>query len=71
MKFQTTIEKSGPRELKDGEEFSLYEEEDGSMLIVFSESFIEQLGWNVGDVLEWTLEDGGIASIKKVVNENL
>ena len=47
--------------------------ETGDMMLVFPEDFLEQLdelGWQIGDTVEWTDNQDGTWSIKKVEHES-
>jgi hypothetical protein len=47
--------------------------ETGDLMLVFPEDFLEQLdelGWKIGDTVEWTDNQDGTWSIKKVGNES-
>lgn len=48
-----------------------WEEEDGEQVAMlnFSDDLIEQLGWDVDDILEWTENEDGSYSITKQENE--
>ena len=47
--------------------------ETGDLMLVFPEDFLEQLdelGWKIGDTVEWTDNQDGTWSIKKADNES-
>ena len=47
--------------------------ETGDLMLVFPEDFLEQLdelGWKIGDTVEWTDNQDGTWSLKKVEHES-
>ena len=47
--------------------------ETGDLMLVFPEDFLEQLdelGWKIGDTVEWTDNQDGTWSIKKADDES-
>ena len=66
MKFETPVEKSDyPTAQLTGDNVQIIENEDGSCNILFSDELIAQLGWEVGDVIEWNLENDSVVISKK------
>lgn len=44
---------------------SVEEDDDGELVLVFHPPLLEKLGWEVGDILTWTIGEDGLVSIKK------
>ena len=44
---------------------SIEEDEEGEWLMVFHPALLEQLGWEIGDTLTWTIGDDGRVIIAK------
>lgn len=44
---------------------TVQENGDGDLFIAFPESLVEELGWAVGDSLQWTDNEDGSFSVKK------
>jgi bifunctional DNA-binding transcriptional regulator/antitoxin component of YhaV-PrlF toxin-antitoxin module len=40
------------------------EDENGDLFLVFPDELIEELGWEEGDVLDWSFKFGGIVLSK-------
>jgi len=43
---------------------------DGELVLPFPEDLIKELGWNIGDTLQWIDNNDGTFSIKKHENSN-
>lgn len=42
----------------------IQEDDNGDFFIQFPDDVIEELGWEVGDILEWKLKGNGVALSK-------
>lgn len=48
----------------------LVEDSDGNLILPFPDDIIGEMGWKIGDVLEWQDNDDGTFSIKKYEDSN-
>lgn len=48
---------------------SIEEDDDGELVLVFHPSLLEQLGWEIGDTLKWTIGDDGAVSLSKETSD--
>ncbi len=44
--------------------------EDGDQYIEFPKELMDEVGWEDGDILEWTPNDDGSWTLKKKLDEN-
>lgn len=49
---------------------SLVEDSDGELVLPFSEDLLDEMGWKVGDTLQWFDNGDGTYSIKKYENSD-
>ena len=48
----------------------LIEDSDGGLILPFDENTLDELGWGVGDTLQWTDNNDGTFSLKKYEDSN-
>lgn len=62
MRYKTILTE-GDEVDNDGEDFKVIENDNGSVSITFSNSWIQRMGWQVGDYITWEFNDDGTVSI--------
>ena len=63
MRYKTLLVEGEPRDLGT-EDLKVFENPDGSASITFSDSYIQRMGWQVGDYITWEIKDDGSMSIR-------
>jgi len=49
---------------------NLIEDSDGELILPFDENTLDDMGWEVGDTLQWIDNNDGTFSIKKYEDSN-
>ena len=50
--------------------FTIQEDEDGELYIELSDEFMEQMGWDIGTELVWTVNDDGTIELRKTTDDS-